>query len=242
MNQWKGTKCEPGYIQRQKRFQAVMLLVFIAIGIGLFLIGFVATKTRANVFTVLAILMVLPGAKRVIALVVMAPRRSVEQKRYDRMREALSPDAVLLTDYVFTSSEKIMNLDFVIVEGREVIGIRSVNERKRTRETGEYMKDYLEKGIAGVADGYRVNILDSDESFFRQYKRDGRAEGTTVETDVEMAVETADRSSDAGITDTADATDAGKGQEAADVAEEEKASDRIDAQAEVVKFLKILAV
>ena len=48
MKQWKGTKCEPGYIERQKRFQAVMLLVFAAIGIGLFLIGYLATGTRAN--------------------------------------------------------------------------------------------------------------------------------------------------------------------------------------------------
>lgn len=197
MKQWKGTKCEPGYIEKQKRFQAVMLLVFAAIGIGLFLIGYLATGTRVNVFTVLAILMVLPGAKRVIALVVMVPRRSVEQGRYDRMKEAISPDAVLLTDYVFTSSEKIMNLDFVIVEGRVVTGIRSVNERRRDAGIGKYMKDYLSKGIAGVADGYRVNILDSDEAFYRQYERAGRS----VDTDV-----------------------------------------LDDAQAEVVKFLKILAV
>lgn len=188
MKQWKGTKCEPGYIEKQKRFQAVMLLVFAAIGIGLFLIGYLATGTRANVFTVLAILMVLPGAKRVIALVVMVPRRSVEQGRYDRMKETISPDAVLLTDYVFTSSEKIMNLDFVIVEGRVVTGIRSVNERRRDAGIGKYMKDYLSKGIAGVADGYRVNILDSDEAFYRQYERSGRAVDTDVLDDAQAEV------------------------------------------------------
>lgn len=231
MNQWKGTKCEPGYIEKQKRFQAVMLLVFIAIGIGLFLIGYLATKTRANVFTVLAILMVLPGAKRVIALVVMVPRRSVEQSRYERMRETISPEAVLLTDYVFTSSEKIMNLDFVIVEGREVTGIRSVNERGRAGETGEYMREYLKKGIAGVADGYRVNILDSDEAFYRQYERAER--GEDADTLAGSGSETAD------VTETIDAT------ETTDVTETVDATETIDAtdtQAEVVKFLKILAV
>ncbi len=113
------------------------------------------------------------------------------------MKETISPDAVLLTDYVFTSSEKIMNLDFVIVEGREVTGIRAANERRHDAGIGTYMRDYLSKGIAGVADGYRVNILDSDEAFYRQYERAGRSADTAVPD---------------------------------------------EAQAEVVKFLKILAV
>lgn len=193
MEKWKGTKCEPGYIHRQKRFQTIMLLVFIAVGIGLFLIGYLATGTRANVFTVLAILMVLPGAKRVIALVVMLPRQSVVQERYDRMRKTLPPDAVLLTDYVFTSSEKIMNLDFVIIKDHDVIGIQSSygNSRSRTNGMKDYMKNYLQKGIAGVAEGYRVKLYDSDESFYKKYTEAGSGTGAeqTAEEEIEQTVE-----------------------------------------------------
>lgn len=171
MERWKGTKCEPGYIHRQKRFQGVMLLVFVAVGAALFLTGYLLTGTRANVFTVLAVLMVLPAAKRVIALVVMLPRQSVGKERYDRLRETVSADVVILADYVFTSPDKIMNLDFVIIEGRDVTGIWSAYESGRTRpgERKAYMKEYLEKGIAGVAEGYRVRIFDSDECFYKQY-------------------------------------------------------------------------
>lgn len=171
MDKWRGIKCEPGYIDRQKVFQSVMLLLFAAIGFGLFLVGFILTKTRANVFTVLGILMVLPAAKRVIALVVMLPRHSVKQERVDRMKAALKEEAVLLTDYVFTSSDKIMSLDFVIIHNRRVIGVCPENNGpgKRQEKARDYMKDYLQKGITGIAPDYRVELLASDEDFYRRY-------------------------------------------------------------------------
>ena len=84
MEQWKGTKCQFGYINKQKKFQFAMLMLYVLIGVGLFLIGLAVHKTRANLFTVLGILMVLPAAKRVIALVLMVPRKSVEKERLDR--------------------------------------------------------------------------------------------------------------------------------------------------------------
>lgn len=172
MDKWRGIKCEPGYIDRQKVFQSVMLLVFVAAGFGLFLIGFLLTKTRANVFTVLGILMVLPAAKRVISLVVMLPRHSVERERFDRMREALEPGAVLLTDYVFTSSDKIMNLDFVIIQNQRVIGIgpeqigRSMDRWEKNKQ---YMEDYLQKSVAGIAPDYQVELLVCDADYYERY-------------------------------------------------------------------------
>lgn len=172
MDKWRGIKCEPGYIDRQKVFQGAMLILFTAIGFALFLVGFIVTKTRANVFTVLGILMVLPAAKRVIALVVMLPRHSVRPERVERMRATLGGEAVLLTDYVFTSPDKIMSLDFVVIHGQRVIGVGPVNDNgsgERREKNRDYMKDYLQKGVAGIAPDYRVELLASDEEFYERY-------------------------------------------------------------------------
>lgn len=166
MKNIKGTKCEFGYIRSQKKFQALMLLLYIAIGVGLFLTGFLITGTRANLFTVLGILMALPAAKRVIALVVMVPRQSVGKERYDKMKSVLSGDSALLTDYVFTSTEKIMNLDFVVIYRKNVIGILG-----RDGQDIKYMTDYLQKGIEEIASGYHVRIFFSDEDFYKFYKK-----------------------------------------------------------------------
>lgn len=166
MKNIKGTKCEPGYIKKQKVFQSLMLLLYVVIGVGLFLIGYLITGTRANVFTVLGILMVLPGAKRVIALVLMLPRRSVEQDRYDKMKDMVSEQAVLLTDYVFTSPDKVMSFDFVIVQDENVMGILS--EKK---QDVKYVTEYLQKGVDDTVSGYRVRVFSSDDEFTVFYRR-----------------------------------------------------------------------
>lgn len=174
MKKLKGTKCEFGYISSQKKFQALMLLLYIAIGVGLFLTGFLITGTRANLFTVLGILMALPGAKRVIALVVMVPRKSVEKERYDKMRSALSKESGLLTDYVFTSPDKVMNLDFVVVDQKNVMGILG-----KDGQDVKYMTDYLQKGIDETVSGCDVRIFFTDEDFYKFYEKRSTSETTT---------------------------------------------------------------
>lgn len=164
MNNFRGTKCEFGYIDRQKVFQSLMLLFYVAIGVGIFLLGLLLTGVRANVFTVLGILMVLPGAKRVIALVVMLPRKSVDKERYDKMKSTLSGDGVLLTDYVFTSPDKIMSFDFVVVQNKNVMGILG-----SAKQDVKYITDYLQKGVDAAASGYRVRIFASEDEFFKFY-------------------------------------------------------------------------
>lgn len=166
MEKIKGTKCEFGYIQKQKIFQSLMLLLFVAVGVGLFLTGLLITGTRANIFTVLGILMVLPAAKRIISLVVMVPRRSVDKDRYDRMRETVAEEGILYTDYVFTSPDKIMSFDFLIIQNQNVMGILSEKKQEEA-----YILDYLQKGVDSQASGYQVKLFSSDEKFYKYYHR-----------------------------------------------------------------------
>lgn len=158
-------KCEPGYIKKQKKVNLIWLLAYVLIGIVIFLIGFFWTHTRANIFTVAAVLMVLPAAKRIVALVVMLPRKGVEKERFDRVREAAG-ECVLLTDYVFTSTEKIMNLDFVLIKNGNVLGVTAPS-----KQDVEYMKKYLEDSVHKVAPSFRVKVLDSDEQLVKQLSR-----------------------------------------------------------------------
>lgn len=182
MQKMKGTKCEFGYIKQQKIFQSLMLLLFVAIGVGLFLTGLLITKTRANVFTVLGILMVLPAAKRMIALVILLPRKSVTSDRYEHMRKEIAEDGVLFTDYVFTSTDKVMSLDFLVIQNKNILGI--LGDHKQDQK---YIVDYLQKSADDTASGYRVRLFQSDEEFFAFYSR-MNAGNKEVQRDDEFAV------------------------------------------------------
>lgn len=154
-------KCEFGYIKNQKKINLIWLFVFILIGMAIFVCGYLLMRTRANIFTVIAVLMVLPAAKRIVALVVMVPRKSVERDRYDRIRQEAG-DGILFTDYVFTSTEKIMHLDFVLIKNGNVLAVTAPS-----MQDVEYMKKYLADSVQKAAPGFHVRVFDRDEELIR---------------------------------------------------------------------------
>ena len=154
-------KSEFGYIQNQKKINVIWLLVFVLIGVAIFICGYLLTKTRANIFTVIAVLMVLPAAKRVVALVVMMPRKGVERQRYDKVLQA-SGEGILFTDYVFTSTEKIMHLDFLLIKNGNVLGVTA-----SSRQDVEYMKKYLADSVHREAPEFHVKVFEKDEQMLQ---------------------------------------------------------------------------
>ncbi len=66
-----------------------MVIAIIVIALAIFGIGLLLNKmSRANIFTVLAILCVLPWAKQLVALIVLFPYHSVSRERTRRQRSA----------------------------------------------------------------------------------------------------------------------------------------------------------
>lgn len=164
-------KCSPGYITSRKKISALWLFIFIVVAVGIFLAGYFWTHTRANVLTVFAVLMVLPGAKRVVNLIVMLPRKSVGKERFEKVKKAAG-EGVVFTDYVFTSTEKIMHLDFVVIKNGNVLGVTAPSRQDVT-----YMKKYLADSVHKVASSYIVTVFDSDEQMIKQLSRLSQIEG-----------------------------------------------------------------
>lgn len=146
-----------GYIKKRKQADLLWLLLFVLLGVGIFLVGYFLTHVRANIFTVLSVLMVLPAAKHIVALIVLLPRKGVSKERYEKIRE-LKENGTLFADYIFTSTEKIMHLDFLLVKNGNVLGVTAAS-----RQDVEYMKKYLADCVKKTASGYHVRIFATDE-------------------------------------------------------------------------------
>lgn len=156
-----------GYIDRQKKRKVIMILLILLIAVAIFVAGLLLNKmSKANIFTVLAILCVLPWAKQVVALVVLFPFHSVEKERYERVRKLVEGQAVegvrFYTDLVITSSEKIMNLDFAVVGAGQVLVLVG-----KTGQDAGYIRDYLTKGVHNWGD-FRVKVLDREKLFVKE--------------------------------------------------------------------------
>lgn len=161
----KVEKCTQGYIKKRKEVDLGWLLFFVALGVGIFLAGYFLTHVRANIFTVMSVLMVLPAAKRIVALMVLLPQKGVSRERYLEIAP-YTESGTLYVDYVFTSTEKIMHLDFLIVKNGTVFGVIA-----SSRQDVDYMKKYLTDCVNKVAPGYHVRLFKNDEELIAQLNR-----------------------------------------------------------------------
>ena len=99
-------KCTLGYLTKRKKAEILWIVFFVVLGVAIFLTGYLWSGVRANIFTVMAVLLVLPAAKHLVALIAMFRKKGVTKERYDKVKTAAG-QAVLYTDYVFTSTEKM---------------------------------------------------------------------------------------------------------------------------------------
>lgn len=165
-------KTSLGYIKSEKRWQALWLAFYVILGVAIFLVGFYLNhKSKTNVFTVIAILMVLPAAKRVVALTVLFPYHSVKEEEYREVKQLMSEEAELWTDYVFTSTEKIMGLRFLIIDKGNLFGV-TANEKQYV----DYINTYLGKGVHDLSPDFHVKIVTDQAQMLRLYAKRSEVE------------------------------------------------------------------
>ena len=71
----KGT---PGYLDYKKKVEIIRTVIYFLLVAAIFTLGYVQTKTRSNLLTVVAILGCLPAAKALVGVITTVRRRSEE--------------------------------------------------------------------------------------------------------------------------------------------------------------------
>lgn len=170
-------RCEYGRIREVKRKNLFGVLCMIAIGIAIFILGLCLNKfDKRNIFTVVAILFVLPMARYMSTLMVTLPYKTPEKTLYERVKEAVPKGSVLFSDYLFTSPERAMGMSFFVLTGNELIGL-AISEKEKTEKMTEYLGAELKKrGIPG-----KVTVHKEQEKFFLALKKIDSATRTEEE-------------------------------------------------------------
>ena len=151
-------KCTLGYLTKRKKAEILWIVFFVVLGVAIFLTGYLWSGVRANIFTVMA-------AKHLVALIAMFRKKGVTKERYDKVKTAAG-QAVLYTDYVFTSTEKIMHLDFLLVKNGNVLGVIA-----KSKQDVPYLKQYLTDVVKKTAPSYHVRLFESDEKLISHLQR-----------------------------------------------------------------------
>lgn len=165
-------KGDYGYIKAKKRKSLLGVLAMLIIGLSVFITGLVLNKySNRNIFTVLAVLFVLPGAKFLVAYIVMFPYRSVSREQFDKVKAAVPENVQLYTDLVITSAEKVMHLDFAAVGQNQVIALLGAGKQDIS-----YVRKYLTDGVRNWGTGYKVKVVDSEKVFLGELRKIEQAE------------------------------------------------------------------
>lgn len=172
------------FIKRKKKRYVIKVLTYLLLGLALFLFGYLVNKgSTRNIFSVLAVLMALPGAKALVAFIVFAPYQSQEEKDYKEVYEAISkafdaPNALeqvmvdtivkegvcnLYTDVIFTSPDKVMYLPYFVMKEQEIVCLVGSEDKNK-----EYMKRYLSDGLMARQLPFSLRVFEQKEKFLKQ--------------------------------------------------------------------------
>ncbi len=170
-------RCEYGRIREVKRKNITGMLCMIAIGVAIFVLGLFLNKfDKRNIFTVVAILFVLPMARYLSTLLVTLPYKTPDKALYERVKETVPKGSILFSDYLFTSPERAMGMSFFVLTGNELIGL-ATSEKEKTEKMTEYLSTELKRrAIPG-----KVTVHKEQDKFFSALKRIDAATRTEEE-------------------------------------------------------------
>ncbi len=141
---FKGTR---NYLNSQKKYEVIRTIIYFAIPLSLFIAGYIATKTRLNWLTMVAVLGFLPASKSLISCIMFLRYKSCSSTVCEKLDTA-SYNLTELYDMVFTSYSKNFNIGHMAIMGNTVCGYT---------ETKDFPEKEFQTHITGILkmDGHK---------------------------------------------------------------------------------------
>lgn len=164
-------KGERGYINTQKRRRLLKTALYFIIAAGIFLLGLCLNKfEKSNIFTIIAVLIILPGVKAMVSCIVLFPYHSVPERLAEKVGSLKKGEDVVYADMVFTSTEKVMFFSFLVIAGGEILCLAG-----REKEDVPYMERYLREELKKRMLPYKVYVTKDEKNFLSRLERSAPA-------------------------------------------------------------------
>lgn len=109
------------YLKTQKKYEILRTVIYFGISLSLFIAGYIATKERVNLLTVVAILGCLPASKSAVGMIMYLRYKGCSAENADII-ESHSDGLCGMFDMVFTSYDKNYEVAHITVKGNTVCG------------------------------------------------------------------------------------------------------------------------
>ncbi|MCR4740802.1 MAG: hypothetical protein K5886_11165 [Lachnospiraceae bacterium] len=146
------------YIRKNRIFTLVRTLIMFTASIGIYFIAKNILGTNKNLFTVMAVLLILPAAKSAVNCIMFYKADSVKEDFY-REVEGIRGDIPVLYDLIFTTYEKTFQADALLYSNNCVI-LYSGRGKKQKPGFEDYLKSVLSADLTIILYSDRQAFFD----------------------------------------------------------------------------------
>ena len=114
-------KGDAGYLRRRKRLLILEAVVSFGLVAALVIAGYVTTKTKLNLLTVVAVLGCLPASRILVNLIMVMPHDSIDEATELEI-SAVTEELTVVYDLVITSEKKAMPIAAVAIYNNTICG------------------------------------------------------------------------------------------------------------------------
>lgn len=169
----KKEKGEWGYIDYQRKRVMLITLVLYVCAIGMYLLGFFTLHTNKSIWSILAILAVLPASKSMVNLIMFLRFGSLKKEDYDEYKSA-GNDAPALYEAPFTTYEKTFFAEALMCRNNTV-SVCYLGKPAKKNSHEKDMKAFSDHLVSVLSnDGFKdctVKIYDSRKDYCDRIKR-----------------------------------------------------------------------
>lgn len=134
----KGTR---DYINTQKKYELIRTFIFFFIPLSLFIAGYVTTKTKVNLLTIVAVVGVLPACKSLVGAIMFLKHHSLSKENAVKI-DAVNHELPELFDMVFTTYDKTHIVNHMVIAGNTVCGF-SEDKNFKEKEFNTHIQNVL---------------------------------------------------------------------------------------------------
>ncbi len=151
-----------GYIKKQRTFEIIKTIILYAMAFGIFFIGYITLGTKKSLWSVFAVLALLPACKSLVGVIMLARFSSLTKDVYDRYKNAAGKISSLYEN-ILTTNEKTYYIPFICCGGGSLMLLaKGYNEDEKKLKA--HMSDVLNTA------GHKATVklfFDEEDMFVR---------------------------------------------------------------------------
>lgn len=150
-----------GYIRKQLIFEIIKTVVLFAMALGIFFIGLITLHTKKSLWSVFAVLALLPACKSLVGVIMLARFKSLSAESYKKYSENAG-NICMLYENILTSSQSAFYVPVMFAAGGSLVCYMPKGK------DASALKSHLESVIKNAGHECVIKVFDNEDQFLKR--------------------------------------------------------------------------